>query len=190
MSHYLRKRASRYSHARYHPPVAASKARSLLITGAYGTGKSTLAAELVEDLAEARVPCAAIDFDWLSWCWTPDPRPHGVNDINLSNLRAVVETYRRVGVERFVMAGTIKTRPELDQLRGVLPEPLSVVRLSVPIDEIERRLRADALTSRADDLEVSRSGPDAGAEIADLTLSNEGPIADVAKRVLDWLGWS
>jgi cellulose biosynthesis protein BcsQ len=161
---------------------------SLLITGAYGTGKTTLAAELAELLAERRHSCAAIDVDWLGWFWLPGDRPHTLNDIVLTNLRDVVANYVRAGVQRFALAGTIRSRPELDQLRDVVPAPLKVVRLTVPLVEIERRLRADALSSRLDDLRESAADPAAGSSIADLTLANVGPIADLARHVLDWWG--
>jgi len=43
--------------------------RTLLITGAYGTGKTTLAAEIAELLADHQVPCAAARrvADLLGW---------------------------------------------------------------------------------------------------------------------------
>jgi hypothetical protein len=163
--------------------------RTLLITGAYGTGKTTLATELVDMLAAAKVPCAAIDIDWLDWAWLPGDRPHTVNDIAVANLRAMVHTFTSAGVERFVLAGTIKTADELSHLAAVVPGPIRVVQLTAPMAVIARRLRADALTSRAYDLAVSATEPDAGAAIADLRLANDGPIGELALRVLDWLAW-
>jgi hypothetical protein len=163
--------------------------RSLLITGAYGTGKTTLAAEIAELLADEHVPCAAVDIDWLGWFWLPQKREHTVNDIVIANLRAVADTYEKAGVARLILAGTIRTRNELTQLAGAVPAPLRVLQLTVPLPEISRRLAADALSSRAEDLELSATEPNAGAEIADLTLPNEGDVGDLARRVAGWLGW-
>lgn len=163
---------------------------SLLITGAYGTGKTTLACELVEVLADRRIPCAAIDIDWLDWAWIPGDRPHTVNDIMLANLRAMIVTFTAAGASRFVLAGALRTVEELQQVRALVPAPLRVLQLTVPLVDIERRLRADALSSRVDDLGVAAAEPDAGRAIADLTLANDGAMNDLARRVADWLGWS
>jgi adenylate kinase family enzyme len=164
-------------------------ARSLLITGAYGTGKTTLAAEMAELLADEHIPCAAIDLDWLGWFWLPEKREHMANDIVVANLGAVAATYERAGVTRLILAGTIRTRAELDLFAPVIPQPLRVLQLTVPLDQIARRLQADALSSRAEDLEMSATEPQAGSEIADLALANEGDVTDLAQRVTNWLGW-
>jgi len=163
--------------------------RTLLITGAYGTGKTTLAAELAELLADHQVPCAAIDLDWLGWFWLPEKREHTVNDIVVANLRSIAQTYEAAGVTHLLLAGTIRTTGELDQLTAVVPRPLRVLQLTVPLAQIARRLAADALSSRAEDLAMSATEPDAGAEVADLTLPNEGRIDDLARRVAGLLGW-
>jgi len=167
----------------------AGAARALVITGAYGTGKTTLAAEIAELLADHHIPCAAIDLDWLGWFWLPEEREHTVNDIVVANLRAVAHTYEAAGVSHLLLAGTIRTRHELDQLAVVVPGPLRVLQLSVPLAEIARRLSADALSSRAEDLAVSATEPDAGAEIADLTLANDREIGELASHIVEWLGW-
>lgn len=169
--------------------TVADAARTVLITGAYGTGKTTLAAEIAELLADRHVPCAAIDLDWLGWFWLPGKREHTVNDIVVANLGALADTYSKAGIERLILAGTIRTQDELAQLAAVVGQPLRVVQLTVPLSEIGRRLAADALSSRADDLELSATEPNAGAEIADLTLPNETDIGELAERVAQWLGW-
>ena len=135
--------------------TVADAARTVLITGAYGTGKTTLAAEIAELLADRHVPCAAIDLDWLGWFWLPGKREHTVNDIVVANLGALADTYVR-GWGRAPDAGRHHpdARHELDQLAAVVPAPLRVLQLTVPLAEIARRLAADALSSRADDLET------------------------------------
>ena len=163
--------------------------RTLLITGAYGTGKTTLAAEIAELLADHQVPCAAVDLDWLGWFWLPEKREHTVNDIVVANLRSIAQTYEAAGVTHLLLAGTIRTKHERDQLAAVVPHPLHVLQLTVPLAQISRRLAADALSSRAEDLAMSATEPDAGAEVADLTLPNEGRIDDLARRVAGLMGW-
>ena len=39
---------------------------AILITGPYGSGKSSLASEIAE-VVEGELPYAAIDMDWLAW---------------------------------------------------------------------------------------------------------------------------
>jgi len=69
--------------------------------------------------------------------------------------------------------------------------PLRVVRLTVPFEEIERRLKADVTTGRADDLREARAQMqrDDGVGIEDMTVANDRPVREVAVQVLDWLGW-
>ncbi len=42
---------------------------TLIITGTCGVGKSTIAAEINEALAEAEIANASIDLDALTWQW-------------------------------------------------------------------------------------------------------------------------
>jgi hypothetical protein len=70
--------------------------------------------------------------------------------------------------------------------------PVRVVRLVVPMEEVERRLQAGVTSARQDDLQEAGEWL-AGEEddVADLTVSNHGrPIREVADEVLAWLGWS
>jgi hypothetical protein len=42
---------------------------TLLITGTVGVGKSTVAAEINDALADLKIPSAAVDLDALVWQW-------------------------------------------------------------------------------------------------------------------------
>jgi hypothetical protein len=160
--------------------------RALLITGVFGTGKSTVAADMA-GIVEARdMPYAAIDLDWMAWANTNDE-----HHTMLMNLASVVANYRGVGMTRFILAGTMSTREEVDGLRATLGMPLSVVRLTLPFAEIERRLATDVTEGRRDDLR--RAGEAlaarAGDGLGDLVVANDRPIREVATEILDWLGW-
>lgn len=69
--------------------------------------------------------------------------------------------------------------------------PMRIVRLTVPLEEIERRLRSDVTTGRQDDLRHAAEQIDAaeGVGLEDLTVPNDRPIRSIASEVLDWLGW-
>src|SRR5690606_24817726 len=75
------------------------------ITGLYGSGKSSVAAEMAEILGRVGVPYAAIDLDWLTWFEVPGLDQASLDRVYLANLAAVVENYRKTGVKRFVFAG-------------------------------------------------------------------------------------
>jgi hypothetical protein len=73
----------------------------------------------------------------------------------------------------------------------VLDMPLRTVELTLPYDEIARRLAADPTDGRRDDLArtalwMTRS---VGYGLAELTVSNDRPVRDVALEIIRWLGW-
>ncbi len=166
-------------------------ARGVLITGTFGTGKTSVIEELAELLEARGVRYAAIDLDWLSWFDPGDASDHGVSPMLLRNVDAVVGNYYESGVRRFALAGAVKTPNELGDLQGALAMPLTTVRLNLPIEEIERRL-ANAVTSgRANDLAVARewTAGGVGAEVGDLEVTNDRPIGEVALEILTTLAW-
>jgi hypothetical protein len=165
---------------------AETEPRAVLITGVYGTGKSSLAAEIADILEARDLPYAAIDLDWLSWA---NVGAHG--SMLLTNLRPVVANYLAAGITHFVLAGTISTTEELEGIRATIEMPLRVVRLTLPLAEIARRLGADVTTGRRDDLRQAADdlAVHRGEGIEDLTVPNDRPIRDVATEVLAWLAW-
>ena len=68
--------------------------------------------------------------------------------------------------------------------------PLKVVRLTVPLQEIEKRLSHDVTTGRRDDLRAAAEwvAASSGVGIEDLTVPNDRPIREVAMEILNWLG--
>jgi len=69
--------------------------------------------------------------------------------------------------------------------------PLRVVRLSVPLPDIERRLAADVTTERQEELReaAKQIAAGEGVRIEDMVLANDRPVAIVAQQVMTWLGW-
>jgi len=109
----------------------------------------------------------------------------------LKNLAALVGNYLAVGVRLFVLGGAIRDRAELEDLKTEFPMPLRVVRLTVPLEEIEKRLRSEVTTGRREDLceaAVWVAGS-LGVGIEEVTVSNDRPIQEVAAEILNWLGW-
>ena len=123
-------------------------ARAVLVTGVYGTGKTSVVEEIADILEDRGETYAALDLDWLSWFdagWDDDAAEH---QMMLRNLGAVVTNYLSADIRSFILALSIESESELESIRAQLPMPLSVVRLTVPLETIEERLRSNATTAR------------------------------------------
>jgi hypothetical protein len=166
--------------------------RAVLITGVYGAGKTTVAAELADRLADAGDAVAAIDLDWLGWYSAPvswdeheDPR------LTLRNLAALRDAYLESGVRTFVLAGAARERAVVERIRGVLRIPMEVVRLEVGASVVRRRLEGDPLASRAHDLGVALDDLASPApEVEAWAIDGDRPPAVVADDILGHIGWT
>jgi adenylylsulfate kinase len=168
-----------------------SEAEAVLITGAYGTGKTSLVEEIADILEGRGVRYGALDLDWLAW-FDPGSADHSAgNLVMLKNLGTVAGNYLDAGVRRLALAGAMASADDVDAVRRTLAMPLFVVRLTVPFEVIERRLGGAVTAGRQDDLQVARSwlADGRGEDIGDLVLENDRPIRQVAQQVLDTLGW-
>ena len=131
---------------------------AVLLTGVYGAGKTTVAAEIAGMLEELGLPYGALDLDWLGWFDNGKLNDHGAGqDVMFANLSAVVGNYRQVGIRFFVLAWAVPGRPELNAIRARLGMPLRVVRLTVPLAQIEER--GSAPTSRRSGEMISARRP-------------------------------
>ena len=163
----------------------------MLITGVYGSGKSSVAEEMAAVLEERNAPYALLDLDFLAWFDTGEEGGQTKHHMMLTNLTAVVGNYLVVGVRFFILAKAVRDVSELDDLKVGLPMPLKVVRLTVPFEEIEKRLSHDVTTGRRDDLREAAAwvAASSGIGIEDLVVPNDRPVREVAVEVLNWLGW-
>jgi hypothetical protein len=163
---------------------------AILLTGVYGTGKSSVAEEIADLLEDRRPPYASIDLDWLSWtnAGGPDHDDHALLDRNLA---AVAAIYREAGVRRFVLAGSVPDAVALEAIREAVEVPLTVIRLTAPLAVIEERLSASPHRARADDLAVAREwlAAGTGAGLEDEVVENVGSVRETAVRVLEIAGW-
>jgi adenylylsulfate kinase len=170
-----------------------SAANALLITGVYGSGKTSMAEEIADLLQHRHLPYGLIDLDYLSWFHAGDEDERAERRMLLRNLGAVVANYLDAGVRFLIVAGAIRDHAELEEIRAELGMPVKVVRLTAPLAEIERRLRSNVTTARhRDDLPTAAAWIEAstGVGIEDLTLPNDRPVRDVARAIMEWLGWA
>lgn len=66
---------------------------TLLITGTVGVGKSTVAAEINDVLADLAVPNAAVELDALVWQWPSTSKWN--SDLLFKNLASLWPNYGR-----------------------------------------------------------------------------------------------
>jgi predicted kinase len=162
-------------------------ADGVLITGVYGSGKSSVAAEITYLLEQRDQRYALLDLDYLGWVGD-----HATGyRMMLRNLAAVAPNYRDAGIGVFVVAYFLRDRSALRAVREALGVPLRVVRLSVPLLDIERRLASDVTSGRRDDLRDAASSIAAGegAGVEDVVVRNDRPVGTVAREVMSGLGW-
>lgn len=113
---------------------------AVLLRGPVGAGKTSTAATLSEILGDHGVAHAALDLDWLC---TGSPRLHPWNiPVRDKHVALLAESYRSFGAERFILAGVVESRGELDDLAVALGvDRIVACGLRAPIEVVHERLR-------------------------------------------------
>ncbi|MET9232459.1 AAA family ATPase [Lentzea sp. NPDC003310] len=164
--------------------------KALLITGPVGVGKTTVAEAVGDRLAEAGVPHAVIDLDWLSACWPPPADDPFHFELQLRNLSAVARNYIEAGVHRIVLAGVVESREDRARYASVIGGRLTVCRLKANPPVIRERLarrhhgEADLRwhVERAAELEALFTS----ARVEDYVVPADQPVVEVAQDVISW----
>jgi hypothetical protein len=167
------------------------EAEGVLLTGVYGSGKSSVAVEIAYLLEQRGEPYALLDLDYLSWAGDGTGDRASEFGLMLENLAAVAANYRRAGIRLFVLAYFVRSAGEVRGVREALGLPLRVARLTVRLPEIERRLAGDVTSGRRDDLRAAAASIAAaeGTGVEDVVIGNDRPIGVVARDVMTFLGW-
>jgi hypothetical protein len=171
--------------------VTTREAEGVLLTGVYGPGKSSVAEEIAYLLEQRGERYALLDLDYLSWAGTGTDDRAAEFGLMLQNLAAVAANYQRAGIRLFVLAYFARSAGEVQGVREALGLPLRVVRLTVRLPVIERRLAGDVTSGRRDDLRAAAASIAAaeGAGVEDAAISNGRPIGIVARDVMTFLEW-
>jgi energy-coupling factor transporter ATP-binding protein EcfA2 len=170
--------------------VTQESAEAVLVTGVYGSGKTTAIEEMAGMLEAADVPYAAIDLDWLAWANLDDHGPES-RRVLLANLASVVRNFLSAGMTHFLFAGSVDDPGHVTDLAAASDMPMRVVRLTAAIEVIAQRLESSPTTGRLDDLERARADIEQGrgAELGHLVVDGDRPVREVARQILGWLGW-
>ena len=165
----------------------------LIISGSMGAGKTIVLSEASDLLAQAGVPHAAIDLDWLS-VMHPQQNQYGL-ELALANLRAVWPNYVAAGAARLIVANVVEDERELDLYRTAVPGAQPIVcRLTAPLALMHQRLRVRE-PGMFQHQALARSTELAGilerAAIEHFTVDNGRGrlVTDVAHEVLTRAGW-
>jgi hypothetical protein len=171
--------------------VNTHQAEGVLLTGVYGSGKSSVAEEIAYLLEQRGEPYALLDLDYLSWAGDGTSDRASEFGLMLENLAAVAANYRRADMRLFVLAYFVRSPSEVQGVREALGLPLRVARLTARLPEIERRLAGDVTSGRRDDLRAAAASIAAaeGTGVEDVVIGNDRPIGVVARDVMTFLGW-
>ncbi|HEY2550425.1 MAG TPA: hypothetical protein VGI64_07595 [Streptosporangiaceae bacterium] len=166
---------------------------TLVITGTTGAGKTAVAAEINDILAELKVPNAAVDLDALVWQW-PSTSPWN-GDLMFENLASLWPNYRAHGATRLILARVLEDSAELARYRSAVPgAEITVCRLTAPESLRLRRLRQRMPPGPSRDWHLARSVEldgileQAGCEDF-LVVNGDRPVREVALEVLARAGW-
>jgi adenylylsulfate kinase len=166
----------------------------LLLTGAPGVGKTTLAEEMFDQLAARGVRHAIIDVDALCMSFPFRPGDH-FNDITaLQNLRAVWRNYARQGIDQLILVRVVETMDDVRRLAEAIPgAEVMVCRLRASAATVEERLRRREVGSSAESLvargrQLAQRDHDDG--VANMVVDTEGiALPDLARSILEKVGW-
>lgn len=168
----------------------------VLVTGTVGVGKTTVGEALSVLLERARVPHGLVDTDAVRRMWpVPVDDPFHL-ELELANVAAVAENYRRAGAARLVVTGVVgrmEARTRYAQVLGT--DCLFVARLTANEGVVRQRLGSrhagdlDGLRwhlARYGELESILEA--AGLEDVLVDTSELEP-PDVAARIATAAGW-
>ncbi|OMH32572.1 AAA family ATPase [Tersicoccus sp. Bi-70] len=118
-----------------------AKFDTVLINGSVGTGKTTTAEVLGDEVMQRGIPGAVIDVDWLRRSWPSPPSDPFRTALALENMQAIAANFRRAGARLLVVATVVETIDELERTAAALAvRRMLHVRLTASPDAVLSRL--------------------------------------------------
>ena len=100
------------------------RVEGVLLTGVYGSGKSSVAEEIAYLLEQRGEPYALPDLDYLGWAGAGTGDRAAEAGLMLQNLAAVAANYRKAGIRFFVLAYFARSTGEIQGVREALGLPM------------------------------------------------------------------
>lgn len=174
--------------------VEAQSVKAVLVIGTIGSGKTAVAVEMGEVLADKGLAVAIIDLDWLGWFHPGRGREAAPNALIVENLQAIWPNFLSEGARHLVLTRTIQDAAIINAFRAAVPEAeLTVVRVTAPPDLVARRLqRRDTGTVLEEHLVETTKMAQVLDELAieDFRVANgDRPIRETAVDLLRRLAW-
>lgn len=114
----------------------------IVITGPVGVGKSTSMQALAELLAQRGESVAVIDLDSLRTMWPANPDDPFHARLGLTNLRAVWPHFAERGARWLLLTDAVEHPDQRADYEHAVPDAtITIVRLNVPLDRVQERLR-------------------------------------------------
>jgi shikimate kinase len=164
----------------------------LVLSGAPGSGKSTIGRCVAQRLRDADLSHALVDHEWLAYAW-PIPADDRWNErVVAQNLACVWSNFRAAGAGRLIYCRVLEARSLLRHVVHAVPgAAATVVHLRAPLTLIHQRLRArepepdwylGAATALVPRMDTSSA--------ADFVIDNgQRPPDEVAAEVLSVARW-
>lgn len=165
-----------------------SEARALLLIGGGGAGKTSIGQAIGALMTGRSHPTAVVDLDALAQ-FGGGPPAH--EDLRRRNLAAVWANYRAAGAQYVVVSGMVETTEQRTAYSECLAGcDVQVVRLTTPLALVERRT-AGTVRGPEWELDAALASHDRveRAGLEDFAVSNDRPVAEVAREVVVRAGW-
>lgn len=110
----------------------------LLLCGASGSGKSSVAWEIYFSLVRSREPVANLDLDVVGY--GPPPSSFGSFEMKIRNLESIWRNYQAAGARSFVVSGLGAVVSEVETCARAVPGSMPTVCV-LTVTEAEQRAR-------------------------------------------------
>lgn len=165
---------------------------ALFIGGRSGSGKSSVAHEIHEQLSSRRVMHACIEGDNLDLAYPP-PWEHGLAE---QNLAAMWRNYRALGYRRLIYTNTVSIL-HTRELAAALGGEVSITGVLLTADDVTIRGRLEAREaggglqahlerSRAHALKLDQQAPEGVHRMA----TDSKSVTGIAQEIIALTGWA